>query len=51
MSYRSVRSVRNLVIALSFAAFATLPLAAANVSTDYDHNANFRGYHTFSFYR
>lgn len=24
---------------------------AANVSTDYDHNVNFRGFHTFSFYK
>jgi len=42
-------SLRNTVLAVSLAALSAAPLAAANVSTDYDHNANFRGYHTFSF--
>jgi hypothetical protein len=43
------RSVRNTLLALSLAAFSAAPLAAATVSTDYDHKANFRSYHTFSF--
>jgi hypothetical protein len=34
---------------VALAAFA-LPLLAA-VSTDYDHNVNFRSFHTFSFYK
>ncbi len=36
--------------AIAFAASSALPLLAA-VSTDYDHNVNFRSYHTFSFYK
>jgi hypothetical protein len=42
--------IRNTFLALSLAVLA-IPAKAANVSTDYDHNANFRSYHTFSFYK
>ena len=42
---------RNTVLGASLVAITASPLAAANVSTDYDHNANFRAYHTFSFYK
>ncbi len=44
-------SIRNSALTLALAAFAASPAFAANVSTDYDHNANFRAYHTFSFYK
>ena len=37
------------ICSLSLAALAAAPLAAADISTDYDHNTNFRSYHTFSF--
>ena len=43
--------IRNSLITLSLIALMASPMSAANVSTDYDHNANFRGYHTFSFAR
>jgi Domain of unknown function (DUF4136) len=43
--------IRNTLLALSLAALAGTPVHAANVSTDYDHNADFRSYHTFSFYK
>ena len=42
---------RNTMLGISLVALTASPLAAANVSTDYDHNANFRSYHTFSFYK
>ena len=44
-------TLRNTVLGASLVALTASPLAAANVSTDYDHNANFRAYHTFSFYK
>ncbi len=43
--------IRNTLFALCVCALAASPVSAANVSTDYDHNANFRSYHTFSFYK
>jgi hypothetical protein len=43
------RSIRNTFLGVALAALSAGPLLAANVSMDYDHNANFRGYHTFSF--
>ncbi len=43
--------LRNSALSFALLALSAAPLAAANVSTDYDHNANFRGYHTFSFYK
>ncbi len=46
----SLKQIRSTSLALAFAAAATLPLNAAS-STDYDHNANFRSYKTFSFYK
>jgi len=43
---------RILRFALSFALAGSLSFAAAqDVRTDYDHNANFQQYHTFSVYR
>ncbi len=45
------QTFRNTVLGASLVAMTASPLAAASVSTDYDHNANFRGYHTFSFYK
>ena len=45
------RILRNTVLGLSLAAMSAVPMMAANVSTDYDHNANFRSYKTFSFYK
>ncbi len=50
LSLRS-HTFRNTVLGASLVALTASPLAAANVSTDYDHNANFRSYHTFSFYK
>ena len=39
-------------LALAVGLLAAVPaLRAQQVSTDYDHNANFETYHTFSFYR
>ena len=46
----SLKQIRTASFALALATAATLPLYAAS-STDYDHNANFRSYHTFSFYK
>lgn len=37
--------------ALAVAAAAVPAIHAQQVSTDYDHNANFESYHTFSFYK
>lgn len=45
------RALRNPVLALTLASFVAAPVFAADVSTDYDHNANFRSYRTFSFYK
>ena len=42
--------LRASFLAITLAAASAVPLFAA-VSTDYDHNANFRSYHTFSFYK
>jgi len=51
----SSRSLRNTFLAVSLATLSaaalSAPLLAATISTDYDHNANFRAYHTFSFYK
>lgn len=49
----SVRNTmfRNTILGASVLALTALPLVAASVSTDYDHNANFRAYHTFSFFK
>jgi len=48
-----LRTVRGtwLGLALGVTLAGAPALQAQNVSTDYDHNANFSGYHTFSFYR
>jgi hypothetical protein len=43
--------VRNAFLTMSLAALVAIPVRAANVSTDYDHNVDFRSYHTFSFYK
>ncbi len=43
------RTSQLTAIALTLAALGAPPIFAANVSTDYDHNANFRSYKTFSF--
>ena len=42
------RTIRNLVVTSALAAACAMPLFAS-VTTDYDHSANFRSYHTFSF--
>jgi hypothetical protein len=42
----SIQHLRSAAV-VSALALGTVAFAA-NVSTDYDHNANFRGYHTFS---
>ena len=42
------RNFRSLVVTSALAAACTMPLFAS-VTSDYDHNANFRSYHTFSF--
>jgi hypothetical protein len=44
-----IHPIRNMFFALAVLALTASPSRAANVSTDYDRNANFRGYHTFSF--
>ncbi len=43
--------IRNVIFTLSLAVLAAPSLRAADVSTDYDHHADFRSYHTFSFYK
>jgi len=43
--------LRRSLLSAALIAASTLSVAAADVSTDYDHSANFRGYHTFSFYK
>jgi hypothetical protein len=42
--------LRHTTLALALASLSAAPLLAAT-STDYDHNADFRSYHTFSFYK
>ena len=39
---------RNLLVSLSMLAFLTAASFALNVKTDYDHNANFSNYKTYS---
>jgi hypothetical protein len=41
----------HLLAATTLAATLTLPLAAQDVKTDYDHKADFHAYHTFSFHK
>jgi hypothetical protein len=48
--FQAKRRYRSSILALGAAALTAIPLFAA-VSTDYDHNANFRAYYTFSFYK
>jgi len=44
------QKLQKATLGLAIAAFSAVPMLAAT-STDYDHNANFRSYHTFSFYK
>jgi hypothetical protein len=44
-----IHPIRNTLLALAVLALTAPPSRAANVTTDYDHNTNFRSYHTFSF--
>lgn len=47
----SKRSISRIASATALAALVATPMFAASIKTDYDHDANFRAYHTFSFYK
>jgi hypothetical protein len=47
----SIHSIRKAFVATSLAAVFVVSAGAQQVSTDYDHNADFQKYHTFSIYK